>query len=273
MSSASFWAPNFSVGTLDLGNSTRDMLSDAIRTATWSMSTLKELSINGTIDGSLLWPGPAHAVSHPFWQNLERLRIHFEIRRPSGGCYFWNSRQAISVPLEAEVPPGYGHSKEEDAEAAIRFSPVGHIGWDELAHEVVPDDDSLVPLIEAFGRVCLQMPKLQFAELSSLIPAPAELDTGRILQGRFRWGIWYLSPGTSLREKKEEIDPAFSEDMHQRRLFWDVNKWRPNIDLQNLLRDIGSERYGMNLVERFVDTWSTVGKERWLQLYRKTRSS
>ncbi|KAJ2891387.1 hypothetical protein MKZ38_000513 [Zalerion maritima] len=272
ISSACLWAPDFSSGTLDLGNSTRDTLSDAIRTATGGMSTLRELWIAGTIDGSLLWPGPAHAVSHPYWQNLEYITVNFDARRPSGGCYFWNSQVAIRGPLEAEVPPGYGLSEEEDAEAAMRFSPIGHLDGDGLNHETAPDDDSLVPLIEAFGKACLQMPKLQSAELSSLIPAPVELEPGTMRHGRCRWGIWYLSPGTSLHVRTEEMDPVCSEDIHQRRLFWDVREWRPNTELQNLLRDIGSKRYGTDLVEKFIDTWSTVGKEMWLQYYKKQHS-
>ncbi|KND93496.1 hypothetical protein TOPH_01974 [Tolypocladium ophioglossoides CBS 100239] len=272
MSSVFFWAPDFSIGTLDLGNSTFDTLSDAIRTATAGISTLKDLWITGTIDKSLFWPGPAHALAEPYWQNLERLSVGFSTRQPSGGGYFRDPQQAIRAPSGAEVPPGYGHSEQEDTEAAIHFSLRGIVGQHGRTLRVVPDDDSLVPLIEAFGRACLQMPMLKLANLSTFIPAPARLDTGEFSRGRAQWGVWYLSPGTWPREDKKDMDPAFSDDIHQRRLFWDVMDWRPNPDLRSLLRDIGSDRYGTNLVEKFVDTWSTVGKDQHLQRYKKSQS-
>ncbi|KAI0012088.1 hypothetical protein F4779DRAFT_626190 [Xylariaceae sp. FL0662B] len=271
MNSIFFWAPKCSIGTLDPGNFTFDTLSDAIRTATGGISTLRELYINGTIDGSLLWPGPAHTLSEPYWQNLEHLRVHFTTRRPSGGCYFWDPYRPqleIGVASEVEMPPGYAHSEEEDITAAVSFSLKQYRDNGMWALEVVPDNDSLVPLIEAFGRACLQIPVLKSAELSAIIPAPAELDAGRCLQGMSKWGVWYFSPGTSPRAEEGIMDPAFFEDIHQRRLFWDVKGWRPDTDLRSLLGNIGCERYGTCLVEKFVDTWGTVGKDKYLKDYK-----
>ncbi|KAI1305053.1 hypothetical protein F5Y03DRAFT_163040 [Xylaria venustula] len=251
MGSIWLWAPNFSAGTLNLDNSSRDELSSAIRTATGSISTLKELLIDGPIDGSLLWPGPAHALSEPYWQNLERLEVEFSGRRPPGGSYF-RAPPPINAPPETEVPPGYGHSKEEDAMSAVSFSGSGHI--DRISSPAAPDNDSLVPLIDAFGHACLQMPKLVSAQLTARVPASsAELRAGRFILGyRFLWGVWYFSPDTLPRRIEKCMDPAFLEDVDQRRLFWTVRDWRPTTDLRCLLGEIGCERYGIQLVERFL---------------------
>ncbi|KAI1078123.1 hypothetical protein F5B20DRAFT_549409 [Whalleya microplaca] len=263
MSSMFFWNPNFSVGTYPPGESTVDPLSDAIRTATAGISTLRDLTISGTIDGSIFSPSLPYDLVEPYWQNLEYLTVHFETGRPSGGHYFWDPQQAARGPnheellpiSETEVPPGYGPNEEEDAEAAISFSLRGQRDFDPRVREVHPDDDSLVPLIEAFGRACLQMPALKRAELATVIPVPPGPNTARSGENKSPWGLWYFSPGTPPGANPLEMHPAFSEDIHHRRLFWDINGWRLDMDLQTLLRSIGSERYGKYLVERFVDTW------------------
>ena len=119
----------------------------------------------------------------------------------------------------------------------------------------MPDDDSIVPLIEAFGRACLHMPMLKLAELSTFIPVPPKPHTANGHEDRSPWGLWYFSPGMSPGPKYLKTSLAFSEDIHHRRLFWDVKGWHLDMDLQNLLRSIGSGRYGGHLVERFVSTW------------------
>ncbi|KAK7912285.1 hypothetical protein PG985_014766 [Apiospora marii] len=133
--------------------------------------------------------------------------------------------------------------------------------------EVVPHDEALVPFMEAFGRGCLQMPKLRSAELSAVMPARLHKgedgDKGD-LAIRCTWGVWYFCPGVWLRGR-EVMDPAFSEDVQDRRLFWDVKDWRPPAHLQTLFRAIGRERDGTHLVEKFVDSWSTVRRQQVLQ--------
>ena len=138
MESIFFWTPNFSVSTHIPGESNVDTLSDAIRTTTGGISSLRDLTISGTIDWSIFSPSSSHALVEPYWQNLEHLAVHFETGRPSGGHYFWDSQQAVRRPLheellpvsDTEVPPGYGPSKEEDAETAISFSLKGQRDFD-----------------------------------------------------------------------------------------------------------------------------------------------
>ncbi|KAI1195513.1 hypothetical protein F5X97DRAFT_307889 [Nemania serpens] len=272
---------NFSVGSLHPEDSTRDSLSNAIRTATAKISTLRRLKINGAIDKSVFWPGPTHAVSEPYWQNLEHLTVRFSPRRPSGGHYFVDPHyptQGMFMPSEAEVPPGYKQTEEEEAAAATSFSvvsecdPIAELGNWRWVVEVVPDD-SLMPLIEAFGQACLQMPMLKAADLSTIVPAPTGLNRNSSpVSGRSLWGIWYFSPGT-MEHKPEWMDPAFSEDIHRRRLIWDVKDWRPDADLQSLLGNIGREKHGEELVEKFIDSWKSVDKDRFVQEYTIEKSS
>jgi hypothetical protein len=272
MRSTFSWVPRFSSGTLHPENPTFDTLSNAFRVATAGINTLRELSINCAIDASLLWPGPNDTLSEPYWQNLEYLTVHFSTRRPSGGCYFWDPQQTISEPLK-DMPPGYGYREEDDVTAASQFSPREHIPSQAIRRAPILDDVSLELLIEAFGRACSQIPSLKSAELSTMVPAPVELDNGQYLWHNSPWGVWYFSPGTSPRTTKIKMDPAFFEYTHQRRIFWDVKEWRPSADLRTLLRNIGCEKYGIHVVERFIDTWNTVRKDQALQDYLSRQSS
>ena len=252
MSPVGAWAPNFATGNLnaqDTSTSTSDVLSDAIRTYTASISTLKELHITGAIDGSLFWLGPAQPLPEPYWQKLERLHVEFSTTRPCGGSYFRfrDPRKAVGGSPKMETPPGYGDS-EEDAKAALRFSEWKHVQYLNVSYDPVPDDESLMPLMEAFGRACLQIPMLKLAELSTLIPT----SKGAISKfGMAKWGVWYLGPGT----------PSYlsTEGISQRRLIWAVMGWRPSADLRNLLREIGSETWGHEMVEKFVQSPETPG--------------
>lgn len=140
MGSMYLLTPNFSIGTLNLGNWTRDALSVALRTATASIRTLKQLRIRGVVGSSVLWRDPAPSLPEPYWQNLEKLGVAFDTRRPSGRCYLRGSWQTIIAPLESEEPPGYGHSVEGDAEAAISFSPSEHMGSVVRDRALVPDE-------------------------------------------------------------------------------------------------------------------------------------
>ncbi|KAI0813761.1 hypothetical protein GGR55DRAFT_544680 [Xylaria sp. FL0064] len=249
-----FWAPTFSAGTLNLGDSTNDELGSAIRTATGGMANLKRLVVAGPIDATFLWPGPSHALREPYWQNLERLEVTFSARRPSGASYFRHNEQ-VPAPLETEMAPGYGDSEEDDAVAAEDFDPSEHRDI-RFALPMTPDDDSLEPLIEAFGRACSQMPRLRSACLSTVLSASeAEVKSGRCMreQHQFVWGVWYFSPYVRPTDGYDHSDPAIFEDIYRRRLFWSVRDWRPNPALRSLLQTLGRERWGLDLVEKFFE--------------------
>ncbi|KAH9900487.1 hypothetical protein F4778DRAFT_145031 [Xylariomycetidae sp. FL2044] len=260
------WCPRCSPGTLHPENANHDTLSDAIRTSTAGMSNLTELKIRGIVDSSLFWP--SLEPTGPFWQKLKHLHVFFYLRRPSGGSYINNSWDTVTEP-PTRVPPGYGDTEEEDVTAARLFSMKDHLpiakippGWG------MPDNDSLVPLIEGFGRACLQIPMLESARLHTFIPGPLYSDHSRISTRRCPWGVWYFSPGVTYDATANNMDPAFSQHSSQRRLFWDVQDWRPGSNLQNILRSIGHERYGPQLAEHFLDTWETVRKDQEIERLR-----
>lgn len=101
-----------------------------------------------------------------------------------------------------------------------------------------------MPLIEAFGRACSQVTVLKFAELYTVLPTTPGHVTSRLLQDRYLWSVWYFSPGTPPYVGDPDIDRAFSEDIHRRRLLWAVKDWRPkqtyNVSLEALgARDTG----------------------------------
>lgn len=270
MGSVFFWAPSWYRGNLSLDSATTDPLCNALRVTTSRMSNLKKLSIYGDVDASLMWPSPSPCPPEPYWQGLQHLSIHFTARRPSGGCYFLEPGNTTigsdaQAPSDTKMPPGYGFSEEEDIRAAESFSLKDHkISMDSCAVDVVPDDASLTPLMEAFGRVCLQLPMLRASELYSTIPGLDETDNTPFSYRRSLWGVWYLSPGTIYCGGKKYYDPVFFENSDQRRLFWDVKSWRPSTQLSSLLRSIGQDRYGNQLVEHFVDSWNSVRKARSL---------
>ncbi|KAK8054506.1 hypothetical protein PG994_009573 [Apiospora phragmitis] len=92
----SFWAPHTSAENLNPAGSNFDILSDAIRTTTSGISTLRELHVYGVMERSLFWPGAARAARESYGQNLEHVRFVFDARRPSGGLYFRDSRLLAS---------------------------------------------------------------------------------------------------------------------------------------------------------------------------------
>ncbi|KAJ8131234.1 hypothetical protein O1611_g2391 [Lasiodiplodia mahajangana] len=277
MPSTHLWGLNPPNETLHPETPHRDTLSDVVRTATAHMPALRKLVIYGLVDWSLLWPGLTPAIVEPYWQNMEYLEVRFDPMRPSGGYYFVDAEhpaQLGDVSLEAEAPPGYRNNEEEEAAAVASLSeyfygpPNGPLR--RKVYEVVPDDASLVPLIKAFGQACLQMPKLKAAEISSLVPTSTELDTGERVTRNSQWGIYYFSPHTPYIHQNHFPHPA--EDRYQRRLFWDVRDWRPDTGLQGLLKGIGRERHGEQLVERFIDSWNTFRKGSYVQDLKRRRS-
>ncbi|KAK7994134.1 hypothetical protein PG989_007515 [Apiospora arundinis] len=216
---------------------------------------------------SLFWPGAARAATEPFWQSLEQLQVILDVRRPLGGCYFWGCRRDplfdYDLTKAHEVPPGYEKSNDDYAASVAGFVPITHDINRVVREEVIPTDEHVAPLMEAFGRACLQMPNLRSAELSVLMCAPRGGGRGG-LSLRCTWGVWYFSPGTPHYAARTS-DPVCSENVQERRLFWDVKEWRPPATLQDTFREIGREQHGGHLVERFVDSWGTVRRDQITQ--------
>ncbi|KAH6973569.1 hypothetical protein BKA56DRAFT_634630 [Ilyonectria sp. MPI-CAGE-AT-0026] len=261
-----------------VGKEASDPLGHAIREATADLGSLKSLTVTGCLDESLLWPSPSSGpcLIEPFWQRLQRLDVQFNMTTPSGGWYFRARRPGdnIDPPLAARstilMPPGHGYSEEEDIAAALRYSDSENqrlSGASMCLFRWVPDEESLVPLIEAFGRVCSQMPSLKVASLMTMIHVSLEVGANRQVPTRSPWGVSYAAPG-EVFPQQFQLDPAYREDGGRRRLLWDVKDWQPPGHLRSVLAAIGRERYGDELAEKNVDFWAAVMKPRELSRFR-----
>lgn len=260
------WDHSWRPADLRPPGTTHDPLCTAIRDSTAESKALTSLYVRGTLDASLLWPMPSPVTVRPFWQNLEHLNIQFHMTTPSGAWYFrapgnpQNPNSPIHRPPNAQMPPGYGADEEDDIAAAQQYSESENSilsGNRPSVSRLVPNEELLNPLIEAFARACLQISTLKTASLNSTIAVPFEFD-GRRTSTRSEWGVWFAVPCASF-PWRHLLEPAFQDDTQNRRLIFDTKHWQPNEHISNLLREIGRERYGTELVERHVDSGETQG--------------
>lgn len=114
------------------------------------------------------------------------------------------------------------------------------------------DDETISPLIEAFGRAISQMRALEIASLTTNIAIHVSLDSHRGNIIGSTWGIWFAIPGASFDLELQE-HPTFYQNVEQRRLIFYVRNWRPNEHLKSILRGVGQERHGQMLMEEYLD--------------------
>lgn len=270
-----------------------DPVSSAIWESTSKLNGLRHLRIEGSFDHSLLWPGPlttrapsiSRTVPMPFWQNITRMIIAFDLRTPSGEWYFrapdgvdvqehpfFDSSQpeAEIEPidrdiLEREMPPGYNPTDSRESLALHSFdwssnglnsglTPV----W---LFRLVPEKHLLFPLIEAWARAVSQMPKVTGATLRTDLQFPfIESGTPR----PYRWSLRYVSPCQCSRCRALN---GFFRGGHRethcsgrtaRSLLFHTLTWRPDGILLELLRGIGSRYHAGRMNERYVDAGSFV---------------
>ncbi|KAK1767862.1 hypothetical protein QBC33DRAFT_61077 [Phialemonium atrogriseum] len=144
-------------------------------------------------------------------------------------------------------------------------------GYPPSIFRLVPDEELLAPLIEAFARACLQIPSLKVASLSTTIVVPLEnWKTAGLTDHR--------SGASGLPLPALHFTGSFSWNL----LFgmtWSDGDWsstrnigsRMNISAIYLevLDGKGMERYGKGLVEKHVDYWDTIQKPQLLEDYRR----
>ncbi|KAI9157908.1 hypothetical protein HJFPF1_05893 [Paramyrothecium foliicola] len=258
-----FWSPTWGLANLNFDDhSTSDSLSKKVYFATANLDSLKDLAVKGPLDTSIFGPAPTKSLPGLFWQNLENLHIQFAMRHPLGGSYFQvllgsGSFSLLNVnpfvaPLDAQMPPGYDDIEDEDILARNLFSPSRHFASDGFYDcNVAPRDHLIEPLFMAFGRACLQMRALRSAQLTCDIPLHQDTKTNKPGMPRYSWGVTYLSTGSSLKFDAHKC-PIFFENPERRRLFWTVQHWRPSMQLKHLLRQIGQERSGGAIFEKFL---------------------
>jgi hypothetical protein len=100
--------------------------------------------------------------------------------------------EPLPVDTVGHLPPGHG-SEQETQEALVserslrapRFAGGVLLLRDNVDFRALPNDELIVPLLEAFARAITQMPALQSAELFTPLSFPRE-----------EWSVLYVAPGS-----------------------------------------------------------------------------
>lgn len=261
-----------------------DPVSSAIWEATSKLDRLKLLRLAGTMDPSLLWPGPyttrasssSRAVPVPFWQNITALIVVFDPRTPSGEWYF-RAPDGVDIhdypflgpnhpgaefdtpintdALETEMPPGYNPPESPESLNIRSFDRTDNAlnsGWEPVwRFRLVPEERLLLPLIEAWARALRQMPQVRRTLLKTTLSLPVANSAG---DHHYDWSIRYNPPCQCrrcsigfVREGQREIRCSGRKI---RGLSFRTLTWRPEGWLLELLRGIGS-RYHDGGVEEW----------------------
>jgi hypothetical protein len=224
---------------------------------------LERLYYEGPVDPSLFWPyAEGEGPREPFWPSLADLCVRLNPGTASGRWYFRAAPgcrynvPASDEPLPADtvehMPPGYGSAEEAEEALAYRESMLlagardddDHWNDDRYEFRVVPDDEVMLPLLEAFARAIAQMPAVKKAHLSAHARFPHR-----------EWFVSYVAPGIPRPYDDELVvlgvrEPAAS----QPRVFFHVQDWRPSKHVLDLFRKVGTERHGQDAAIAFLPT-------------------
>jgi hypothetical protein len=200
---------------------TYDPFSSALRTFSQNLTAL---TLSAHFDSTLFWPSPdeENAVV-PTWLHLKTLDVTFNILTPSGDWYFTGPRPA-------------DHEHDDIARGIVGDSEREFSYWNYRVH---PDPETFDPFLAAFAKAVAKMPVLEYFMLDSELMGA----TGRL-------HISYHAPG-----KKAEWGDEGPEDFGRRRVYYacEVGKvWVPEPDTAEGLRGAGSEKFGGEVIERFL---------------------
>ncbi|OTA90882.1 hypothetical protein M434DRAFT_33236 [Hypoxylon sp. CO27-5] len=214
-----------------------------------SQSNVREVYYEGLVDPSFFRTSP-----DGFYSSLRILRLRCHYYSPSGKWYFKGSESntfiqpASDEPLPASTrglyPPGYG--TEDDTVAALAYER----SMDRAAEENTPDDRSqqfrlipneeiMVPLLEAFARYIASIRSLQQAQI--IMDRPPWLG---------EWKVTYNAPGYPYFYDTDR------EDLSRARVYFLVWDWEPEDSLVDLFRAIGQELYEQDAVITFMPSSS-----------------
>jgi hypothetical protein len=255
-----------------------DHLCSSIRESTAHLPHLKSLAFCGTIDKSLFWPSPSRSLVTPFWQNLQMLEVDFYASRSSNGWYFSGLRTSPEVldgtpeliAASSSMPPGYADDGEPppEVEEELDFDRFMEYAVPHCEDTPTPDDNLIEPLLQSFGKACLQMPNLKKAHLvTSIVVKDRPPEIYNACQAD--WGVWYIAPHQALSQTTRAVTSLTRGTSVHRRVIWDVGDWRPSEPLRALFNRIGQEKHGGIMLERYVDTWNTILKPRLIEAARR----
>ncbi|KAI1803428.1 hypothetical protein F4811DRAFT_341981 [Daldinia bambusicola] len=237
-------------------------------------SNLQSLHYQGPIHPSFFWStGPHERPSS--WASITEMSIEFYPSSPSGQWYFKGSEDNPLHDIEINdllgpdvprLPPGYG--TKADTNTAVEFMrSVGLITGEmdipdpEQQFREIPDDEVIVPLLEAFARRLAHMPSLQYAELSfytslynrspSLVPRHHPFPRHPLYPPE-QWTIYYSAPGKphrcegSLRKRDVDLSRAH--------VSFELRGWMPDKHLVDLFRNVGKAANGEDAIITFLQS-------------------
>ncbi|TPX21389.1 hypothetical protein DIZ76_015346 [Coccidioides immitis] len=225
---------------------TYDPVSTALRVFS---QRVVELKIRACADSTIFWPSPDDAKSEsPSWPYLRHLRVEFRPVSPSGVWYFQGSRGEGRNTTGFKVTQEHYPPVEENADDE-RWDDVW--AWEGGRFEnrcpnmfrIVPNDEVIEPLLEAFAKAMEKMPLLETAELFTMLTFFPGGDTEQEysddeIDKRYLWGLRYHFP------KDNKSGPL---------LEWRVGDWRPSKKLLQRFHDLGSHRAGEPFQEKWLD--------------------
>jgi len=219
-----------------------DPFSSSLRMLSYQ---LRRFSLTALVDPTIFWPAEGAA---PFWPNLQALHVMFQIVSPSGDWYFnfsdkSGSKQGYEIK-ETDYPP---YAETEVDRANLRHC--DQVDWTDLIHgkeRTVPNDETLVPLLQSFARATSCMPRLKRAMLWAPVRSNAmgEYKKKKGVYTNNVWGLVYTSP-----DAEGFMDCRGHQDEGKRQLWWQVANWRPDKATHEMFRQIGKDKHGENIAE------------------------
>jgi hypothetical protein len=198
-----------------------DPLSAGLRTFSQNLTSL---TLSAHLDSTFFWPSETEikAVA-PIWPFLQKLDVNFDMVTSSGQWYFTGPR------------PAY-HESDDPARGIVGGS-AGDSDYTNYREH--GDPATISQLLAAFAKAVQKMPVLEHFMLTS------ELGHGK---GRFH--ISYYAPG-----RLAEWGDKDKDDLRVRRVYYEVGAvWRPDDETMQGLRDAGSEKFGEEVIERFLES-------------------
>lgn len=248
---------------------TYDIFSSSLRVFSYR---LRRLSLKAIVDHTLFWPADE---SLPYWPNLEILNVTFHIVTPSGEWYFNGSKNEGSkegfVINESDYPSYTESARDRESYEAVDDD------WQDTTdrqYRIIPNNDTLVPFLNAFAMAANYMPRLKqallwapvyfnaFAMTNGMIHETLEgLDfteiTKHIEGGHCKplaWGIVYTAPNA-----KGFKGCRGGQDENTRQIRWNVAGWRPDAALHRKFTEIGQDKYGTDFAEYWEDDHNGTG--------------